>query len=152
MIPLTWHDIINIPTLSNSGYICLVDCEVRYMVCTRGFPYLDYHLSPRRTNLMELEIEFIQLILPPRTFYIWHIVHTCIHKSVLTIPSAFTVHCMLALRAHDPLIFFVHVYLLLRTPLSILMYSLGCIMTTQNLHVQIPELGVSGSPVVDRSA
>ena len=40
----------------------LVNCEVRYMVCTKGL-----------INFMEPKIEFIQLILPTRTFYMWHI-------------------------------------------------------------------------------
>jgi len=43
-------------------------------------------------------------------------------------------------------------YLLLRTPLGFLMYSLGYILTTRNLHVQIPEPRDQGLPVADQSA
>ena len=71
MIPQTWHDnTTDVPTLSNTSCMRLVDGEVRYMV-NRWVSL--FGLSPWCTNLVDPEIEFIQLVLSPFTFYIWHI-------------------------------------------------------------------------------
>jgi len=45
-----------------------------------------------------------------------------------------------------------HVYLFLRTPLGILVYSLGCILTTLDLHVKIRSTRVSGTSDANQSA
>ena len=81
MIPLTWHNnTINIPILNNSGCLYPVDGEVRYMVCARGVPCLDYPLDVLISWSRRLSL-YNWFCLHAHMTYT---VHTCIHKSVLT--------------------------------------------------------------------
>jgi len=135
MIPQRWHDnATDIPTLSNTSCMYSVDGEVRYMVYRWGFPYLDYPLDVliswiRRLSLYNwfcLHLHFTYDI------YNSYMLDKCISLYLLLLPTCFleyTIHwysctCVLAWARY-----------------LAFLYSLGCILTTLDLHVQIPEFG-----------